>query len=131
MKILIKVNLTQVINSIESLQALMEKECTGLLAYKIGKIALAISNETSAFDKAKHAVAEKYGERDENGKLKHGENGNVPIREECLEEAKKEIDAIGGMEVELNAAPIKLDEIAAMKLTPQDVLPLIPFIEEE
>lgn len=130
MKILINVNLAQVINSIDALHALMEKECSGLLAYKIGKIVLAISDETSAFDSAKQAVAERYGERNANGDLKREENGTIPIRQEYLNEARQELDKIINTEVELNVAPIKLSEIAEMKLSPQDVLPLIPFIEE-
>lgn len=83
-----------------------------LNAYKAKKIGDFLSVEFKRFNEIRSSIAEKYGEKDEKGKLLM-ENGGLVIKEENQASVNKEIEQL--QEIELGNPPLLLDYLELSK----------------
>lgn len=126
---MIKVKISDLLNSTETLQKLSQKDFKAKLAWSIARLLKAAEAEIQSFNETRMNLIKKYGEKDENGELVTDEKGNCKIGNEVLEEFSTELNELIGSEVEINANKIDMKLIEDIDFTPADMAVLEPFVE--
>ena len=100
------------------------------LAYKITKLLNQIEKDYSFYIEETKKIIVKYAERDEQGQLISTENGSITLQKNLISEAEKDLLELSEIEVDLPSISFTLDELETLNITPSDLQPLLPFIEE-
>lgn len=106
---------------------ILQHEFTGKQSFIIGRILKTLNNEAEMFNKTREEMLKKYAAVDEDGKI-IVIDGNVKIREGEMANFQKEINDLLYTLLEINANKIPLDWLENLKLTPQEMLILEPFL---
>ena len=129
-----KLNLSneRVVNTINALSKLNNAQLPIKVAYAISKNANKIESELKVYNTEKAKLVNKYGEKDKEGKLKVGENGNVSLKEEHIEDYNRDIKELLSIENEMDIHMIKLDDLlnSDYNISPSE-LSAIDFMIEE
>jgi len=128
---LIEVKLVDLVNSAEALKVLGDKPLRGKLAYKVGKVIQAVSNELELYDKARRELLNKYCEKDENGEIIVSVDGNVQIMKDNIPDYNKEIAILNDTQIELNAVTLDLDDFEDIEMTPKEMVQIDWIIKKE
>ena len=129
-----KLNLSneRVVNTINALSKLNNAQLPIKVAYAISENVNKIESELKVYNTEKAKLVNKYGEKDKEGKLKVGENGNVPLKEEHIEDYNRDIKELLSIENEMDIHMIKLDDLlnSDYNISPSE-LSAIDFMIEE
>lgn len=129
-----KLNLSneRIVNTINALSKLNNAQLPIKVAYAISKNVNKIESELKFYNAEKAKLVNKYGEKDKEGKLKVGENGNVPLKEEHIEDYNRDIKELLYIENEMDIHMIKLDNLlnSDYNISPAE-LSAIDFMIEE
>lgn len=108
-----KLNLSneRIVNTINALSKLNNVQLPIKVAYAISKNVNKIESELKVYNTEKAKLVNKYGEKDKEGKLKVGENGNVPLKEEHIEDYNRDIKELLSIENEIDIHMIQLDDL--------------------
>lgn len=128
---MIKVKLGDIVDSVDTFQVIMQQSFKGSLAFKIARLARELNKEMETFNEQRKRIIDDYCVRDENGEIKTLENGNVQINPEKIQEFNTEITNILNTEVEINADKLPMNRIDDFDITPQQMLNIEVFFEEE
>lgn len=109
---------------------ILQHEFTGKQSFMISRVLRALNTETESFNKTREEVLKKYAETDETGEMIVSE-GNVKIRDGEMEAFQKEINELLYAELDVDVKPIPVDWLDDVKLTPQEMIVLEPFISME
>ena len=115
------------VNSVQVLRKLNNAELPVRVSYKLAKNIKSIDKELKIYEEEKQKLINKYGEKDEEGKLKTKEDGSINITD--TENWNKDIKELLDIEAEINIEKINIDELAKsdLKLTPAE-LALIDYM---
>lgn len=97
----------------------MKQELDGVLAYKLGKALQLFSDELALYDKSRDAILDKYAIKDEKGKVVNND-GMVTIQKDKIEIYNEEMLKLNNLTIELNVPELQLENLTALKLTPQE-----------
>ena len=129
-----KLNLSneRIVNTINALSKLNNAQLPIKVAYAISKNVNKIESELKVYNTEKAKLVNKYGEKDKEGKLKVGENWNVPLKEEHIEDYNRDIKELLSIENEMDIHMIKLDDLlnSDYNISPAE-LSAIDFMIEE
>ena len=129
-----KLNLSneRVVNTINALSKLNNAQLPIKVAYAISKNVNKIESELKVYNTEKAKLVNKYGEKDKEGKLKVGENGNVSLKEEHIEDYNRDIKELLSIENEMDIHMITLDDLlnSDYNISPSE-LSAIDFMIEE
>lgn len=128
---MIKIKLSDLVNSIEGLRSLGQKELKAKPAYRVGKTIKAVEGELTVFNQTRQELIQKYGEKKEDGQLNTDENGNVKIPLDVISEFNKQMQELLNEEIELNVNLIALDDIEELNFTPTEMAQIEPFVDIE
>lgn len=108
-----KLNLSneRIVNTIDVLGELNNAKLPVKVAYAITKNINKINSELKAYNKEKAKLIDKYGEKDKEGKLKVDKKGNIPLKEEHIEECNRDIAELLSIENEIDIHMINLDDL--------------------
>ena len=108
-----KLNLSneRIVNTINVLAELNNAKLPIKLAYAITKNINKINSELKAYNEEKAKLINKYGEKDEKGKLNVNENGIIPLKEEHIEDYNRDIKELLSIENEIDIHMIQLDDL--------------------
>jgi len=109
---------------------ILQHEFTGKQSFMISRVLRALNTETESFNKTREEVLKKYAETDDAGEMIISE-GNVKIRDGEMESFQKEINELLYAELDVDVKPIPVDWLDDVKLTPQEMIVLEPFISME
>ena len=126
---MIKVKISDLLNSTETLQKLAQKDFKAKLAWSIARLLKSAEAEIQGFNDTRMNLIKKYGEKDENGELITDEKGNCKIGNEVLTEFTTELNDLINEEVEINANKIKIELLEEIDFTPSDMAALEAFID--
>lgn len=126
---MIKVKISDLLNSTETLQKLAQKDFKAKLAWEIARLLKAAEGEIQQFNETRMNLIKKYGEKDENDELVTDEKGNCRIQNEVLNQFTVELNELVDSEVEINANKISLKLLEEIDFTPADMAALEPFVE--
>ena len=101
----------RIVNTINTLGELSNAKLPVKVAYAITKNINKINVELEAYNKEKAKLINKYGERDEKGKLNVNENGIIPLKEEHIEDYNRDIKEFLSIENEIDIHIIQLDDL--------------------
>ena len=131
---MIKIKISDLLNSTEALQKLAGTELKAKLAWQVGRILKAAEIEIQSFNETRMNLIKKYGEKDENGELITDEQGNCKIVEGDINEFSNELNDLINSEVEISGNKIKIDDLDKVDFTPAEMAQLeilIDFGEDE
>lgn len=108
-----KLNLSneRIVNTINVLAELNNAKLPVKVAYAITKNINKINSELKAYNEEKAKLIDKYSEKDEEGKLKTDEIGNVTLKEEHIEDWNRDIKELLSIENEIDIHMIQLDDL--------------------
>ena len=109
---------------------ILQHEFTGKQSFMISRVLRALNTETKSFNKIREEVLKKYAETDDVGEMIISE-GNVKIRNGEMEAFQKEINELLYAELDVDVKPIPVDWLDDVKLTPQEMIVLEPFVSME
>ena len=109
---------------------ILQHEFTGKQSFMISRVLRALNTETESFNKTREEVLKKYAETDDAGEMIVSE-GNVKIRDGEMETFQKEINELLYAELDVDVKPIPVDWLDDVKLTPQEMIVLEPFVSME
>ena len=127
---MIKVSLNNIVNSIDTFQAIMQQSFKGSLAFKIARLARELNKEMETFSEQRRKIVNEYSLKDENGEIKADENGNIQITPDRIQEFNTEFTNLLNTEVEINADKLPMDNIDDFEVSPQQMLNIEMFFEE-
>ncbi|GAA0763891.1 hypothetical protein [Clostridium sartagoforme] len=108
-------------NSINVLSKLINMELPIKLSYAFSKNITKIDRELEVYNKERQRLIEKYGEKDEEGKLKVKEDGNINILD--VDNFNKDIKEILEIETDIDIHVIDLDSVNEdIKITPGELI---------
>lgn len=127
---MITVKISELLNSVETLQKLSQKDFKAKLAWQIARLLKSAESEIQSFNETRMDLIRKYGEKDENGGLVTDEHGNCRIIEGEVVNFNSELNELINSTVEINANKIGIDQLENLDFTPSEISILEPFIEE-
>ena len=128
---MIKIKISQLINSTEALQKLANMQLKAKLAWNVSKLLKATDVEIQDFNETRLNLIKKYGEKDEAGRLITDENDNCKIPPEKMSNFTNELTELVETEVDINANKIHIDDLENLDFTPADMAVLEAFIDFE
>lgn len=127
---MITVSLNNIVNSIETFQAIIQQPFNGSLAFKIARLARELNKEMDTFNEQRRKIIDQYCVKDENGNLVSDDNGNVQIIPEKIQDFNNDFTNLLNTEVEINADKLPMDKIDSFEISPQQMLSIEMFFEE-
>lgn len=124
------VSIYDIISASPIFTKILQHEFTGKQSFMISRVLRALNTETKSFNKIREEVLKKYVETDDAGEMIISE-GNVKIREGEMEAFQKEINELLYAELDVDVKPIPVDWLDDVKLTPQEMIVLEPFVSME
>lgn len=127
-----KLSNERIVNTINVLGDLNNAKLPVKVAYAITKNINKINSELKAYNEEKAKLIDKYAEKDEEGKLKADEYGNITLKEEYIQDWNRDIAELLSIENEMDIHMIKLDALlsANYDISPAE-LSTIDFMIEE
>ena len=126
---MIKVKISDLLNSTEALQKLSKTDLKAKLAWQVSRLLKSADKEIQEFNETRMKLIQKYGEKDENSELVTDENGNCKITPDSIESFSNELNDLVISEVELNANKIRIDDLNEVNFTPAEMNVLETFID--
>ena len=96
--------------------------------YNVSRLSDLIDQELKAAEKIFQDLVKKHAKKDDSGKVEMKE-GQFEIPDEEMENWERSLEDFGGHEVTLKRHKIKLDDLANVKLNPQDLKALEPILD--
>ncbi|QKJ99935.1 MAG: hypothetical protein HND40_10370 [Ignavibacteriota bacterium] len=119
-----QLTLKQILESVDSLGKLLNKELPVKTAYRLGRLSKAIQSELDQFNLTRNNLIKKYG------KEKDGQYQIDPDDKTALEKFNKEIEELLDVEIKIDSyEPIPINELDDIKLSAIDMSKLEIFIK--
>ena len=107
----LKLSNERIVNTINVLGELSNAKLPVKVAYAITKNINKINSDLKAYNEEKAKLIDKYAEKDEEGKLKADEYGNVTLKEEYIQDWNRDIAELLSIENEIDIHMINLDDL--------------------
>ena len=127
---MIEMTVQQIIDSIPALREINEKTMPAKTAYQFARIIREVENELKNFQEARNKLIERFGKKDEAGKLIEDDQGNVEIFSEKKDAFKKEANELMNTKIHINCEQIALEDILDNEFSPEKINNLLLFIKE-
>lgn len=119
-----KATLKDILQNVESLGKLLNKELPVKTAYRLGRLSKALQSELDQFNITRNNLIKKYG------KEKEGQYQIDPEDKEAMEKFNKEIEELLAIEIHIDAYdPIPVDDLGEIKLSAIDMSNLSIFFK--
>lgn len=116
-----KLSNEKLVNSIGVLNKLTNMELPIKLSYAISKNITKINRELVVYNKERQKLIEKYGEKDEESKLKTKEDGTINILD--IDSFNKDLKEILEIETEVDIHVIDLEKVDVdINITPGEIM---------
>lgn len=116
-----KLSNEKLVNSIGVLNKLTNMELPIKLSYAISKNITKINRELVVYNKERQKLIEKYGEKDEESKLKTKEDGTINILD--IDSFNKDLKEILDIETEVDIHVIDLEKVDVdINITPGEIM---------
>lgn len=128
---MITLKLEDLINSTEALQKLSNTSLKARPAFTVSKMLKEAEKELANFNEVRMNLINKYGEKDEEGKLITDENDNCKITAEHINDFSNELQELVATTIEINANKLTLEDLGDADFTPSEIAALEPFVDVE
>lgn len=121
MKILIEVQLKDIVNNARVFGTLNNSSFRARTAYKIALLFKELQNQLDSYNSVRKGLLEKYGELTS--------TGQYTVEKEKLSDFSAEHNELLNEQVQLNCNKININELEDVELTTEQMTALLPFIE--
>lgn len=128
---MITLTLNDIFNAVPALREISTKEFPGSTTFKIARLIRELDKEIQLFEEERMKIANKYGEKDENGNLIPQENGTIKIPDDKVQECNEEFQALFNTQVEINANKLPIEIFNSIEMTPTQAMNLESIVEFE
>ena len=128
---MIQLTVKEMLDSMESLRELSQRSMTGRLAFQLARILREIDKEYNLFQESRTNLIKKYADYDENGQVKQDEQGNVLLKKSEINNFNTDLQELIATTITINSDPISAEQIYDQAFTPQQMMVLLPFINEK
>ena len=128
---MITLKLEDLVNSTEALQKLSNTSLKARPAFTVSKMLKEAEKELANFNEVRMNLINKYGEKDEDGKLITDENDNCKITAEHINDFSNELKELVATTIEINANKLTLEDLGNADFTPSEIAALEPFVDIE
>ena len=128
---MITLTLNDIFNAVPALREISAKEFPGSTTFKIARLIRELDKEIQLFEEERMKIANKYGEKDEEGNLIPQENGTIKISEDKILECNKELQALFETQIEINANKLPIEIFDTIEMTPTQAMNLESIVEFE
>lgn len=128
---MITLKLEDLVNSTEALQKLSNTSLKARPAFTVSKMLKEAEKELANFNEVRMNLINKYGEKDEEGKLITDENDNCKITAEHINDFSNELQELVATTIEINANKLTLEDLGDADFTPSEIAALEPFVDIE
>lgn len=119
-----ELTLKQLVERVESLSKLLNKELPIKTAYRLGRLYNIIKNELQQYNEHRNILIKKYGKE---------KNGQILIDEqdkEAIEKFTKDNEELLSVSIRIDYEPIAISDLGDIKLSPIDIGNLEIFFKE-
>ena len=127
---MIEMTVQEMIDSVSILKTINDKKMPARTAYQFARIIREVEKELQSFQDTRSKLIERFGKKDETGKLIEDEEGNIEIFPEKQDQFKKEADELIKSKVHINCEQIELEDILENEFSPAEINELFLFIKE-
>ncbi len=121
-----QIKLQDLPNIINNLNTMAEKDIPIKLSYKLSKLNKKLQEEQKNYEEQSIKIANKYGERNENGELKINQESNtIPIIMDKIQDFQKETQELNSLVFEVEFEPINIEEFDNINISPNSILYLV------
>ena len=101
-------------------------------AYRLAKLTKKCEEDMQFYRKRMTEIIQEYGQRDKNGEFVYDEDGkNILIQEDRKQECKQEIFELENLDCDgYDNILIPVSSLINMEFTPEELEPLVPFLED-
>ena len=124
-----KLSNERILNDVQGLSQLTQKSLPVKVSYAIAKNIGKIESELKIYNKEKQKLIDLYSVKDEKGKTLVGENNQITIQEEFLEDWNKDIKELQAIENEIDIHQFNINDLTG-EMTPGEMM-LIDYMIEE
>lgn len=113
----------QLMDSVDVLKKISDMNLPISLSYKIAKNIMKIEEELAILNKEKQKLIDKYGEKDEDGKIKSDESGRIRILD--ITSWTTEYSALEDLQIDIDLTVIPEDDLLKcneLNITPSDII---------
>lgn len=113
----------QLMDSVDVLKKISDMNLPISLSYKIAKNIMKIEEELAILNKEKQKLIDKYGEKDEDGKIKSDESGRIRILD--ISSWTTEYSALEDLQIDIDLTVIPEDDLLScdnFNITPSDII---------
>lgn len=128
---MITLTLNDIFNAVPALREISTKEFSGSTTFKIARLIRELDKEIQLFEEERMKIANKYGEKDENGNLIPQENGTIKIPDDKVQECNEEFQALFNTQVEINANKLPIEIFDSIEMTPTQAMNLEAIVDFE
>ena len=128
---MITLTLNDIFNAVPALREISTKEFPGSVTFKIARLIRELDKEIQLFEEERNKIANKYGEKDENGNLVIQEGGNIKILDNKIQDCNEELQALFNTQVEINANKLPVDIFDSIEMTPTQAMNLEAIVDFE
>lgn len=128
---MITLTLNDIFNAVPALREISTKEFPGSTTFKIARLIRELDKEIQLFEEERMKIANKYGEKDENGNLIPQENGAIKIPDDKVQECNEEFQALFNTQVEINANKLPIEIFDSIEMTPTQAMNLEAIVDFE
>lgn len=120
---MIQITAQELLNGVEGLQTLLNMPLPIKISYCVARLIREVNNEYKLLSRVRQQIGQKYGEA--------SNDGSFNISKEQQETFLEEYNNLMNTTISLNVEPIELKDLEEyIKLTPKDIINLMPFIKE-
>ena len=128
---MIKVTLREVLEGQETLQKLSNQVLKGRTAFQIGRMLKKIEEVLTSYNDTRIKLIEKYAKRKEDGEFEVNEKNEYQFTQENMQAYVDEINKLIAETIEIEANPIRFEDIENLEFTAAEATFLDPFVAEE
>ena len=128
---MITLTLNDIFNAVPALREISSKEFPGSTTFKIARLIRELDKEIQLFEEERMKIANKYGEKDENGNLIPLENGTIKISDDKVQECNEEFQALFNTQIEINANKLPIEIFDSIEMTPTQAMNLEAIVDFE
>ena len=128
---MIKVTLRDILEGQETLQKLSNQPLRGRTAFQIGRLLKKLEDVLNSYNETRMQLITKYAKKDENGEYILNDRNEYQFTQENMQTYVDEINKLIMEEVDVDAGPIKFEDIENLEFTAAETTFLEPFLSFE
>ena len=127
---MIELTMRELVDSIESLQYILNQPVRARTAFRIANLIEAVEKENTRYNNVRNNLIKKYAIKDANNELVNN-NGNFNIAPENIDMFNEELTELLNTNITLNVDLLSDSDFEQMELSPLQMIRLKKYIKKE